>query len=151
MNSNTKIRAYTPKDKNSVLSLLKLNTPNYFAPEEENDLIHYLSHEIELYYVIQINNSIVGCGGINFDTQKTKGMLSWDMLHPEYQGQSLGSMLVKHRIEKLQTIETVKRITVRTSQLAFRFYEKQGFELLKVSKDYWALGFDLYEMEYNGL
>ena len=43
---------------------------------------------------------------------------------------------------------SVLRITVRTSQLAFGFYEKRGFELKGIEKDYWAEGFDLYRMEY---
>ena len=43
---------------------------------------------------------------------------------------------------------SVRRITVRTSQLAFGFYEKRGFELKGIEKDYWAEGFDLYRMEY---
>ena len=37
------IRTYQPEDKHHVLHLLRLNTPNYFAPEEETDLIFYLN------------------------------------------------------------------------------------------------------------
>ena len=40
----------------------------------------------------------------------------------------------------------VKTIIVRTSQLAYQFYGKVGFELEKVEKDFWAAGFDLYLM-----
>jgi hypothetical protein len=47
MKEKTLIRDYTSKDKEAVLHLLKLNTPQYFAPSEENDLIDYLSNHIE--------------------------------------------------------------------------------------------------------
>jgi len=40
-------------------------------------------------------------------------------------------------------------MTVRTSQFVYGFYEKHGFELKKVVKNYWAQGFDLYDMEYK--
>jgi ribosomal protein S18 acetylase RimI-like enzyme len=37
---------------------------------------------------------------------------------------------------------------VRTSQHAWRFFEKMGFELQKTEKNFWAPGFDLYQMKY---
>lgn len=143
------IREYDPKDKIEIIKLLQLNTPDFFAPEEEKDLIHYLDNEIELYYVVVAGHLIVGCGGINFAENKTIGRISWDILHPDYQGKSLGTQLIKHRITKLKTIESVKKITVRTSQAAYAFYEKKGFNVLEIKKDYWAKGFDMYYMEYN--
>jgi hypothetical protein len=35
---------------------------------------------------------------------------------------------------------------VRTTQLVYPFYQKAGFTLDKVEQDYWANGFDLYQM-----
>lgn len=56
---------------------------------------------------------------------------------------------MKHRIDKLNSIDSIKKITVRTSQVTYKFYEKQGFELFEIIKDYWADGFDMYNMEYK--
>ncbi len=143
------IREYEPKDRDEIIDLLRLNTPEYFAVEEEADLCNYLEKERELYYVLIYDNKIVGCGGINFTNNKTIGKISWDIFHPEYQGKSLGTKLLKYRIEKLCLLDSIKKITVRTSQVAYKFYEKKGFELLEIKKDYWAEGFDLYAMEYK--
>ncbi len=148
MNNSITIREYKSIDKSSVMNLIRLNTPEYFAPEEENDFSNYLDNERELYYVLLFNEKIVGCGGINFAKNKTIGKISWDILHPEYQGKSLGTRLLEYRIEKLESIKSVQKITVRTSQVAYQFYEKQGFELKEIKKDYWAKGFDMYKMEY---
>jgi len=38
-------------------------------------------------------------------------------------------------------------VMVRTTQLMYRFCQKSGFELIKTEKDFWAEGFDLYQME----
>ena len=57
--------------------------------------------------------------------------------------------LLRYRIGKLESMRSVRRITVRTSQLAYGFYEKQGFELNGIETDYWAEGFDMYFMEYK--
>lgn len=149
MNEPITIRAYEASDKNEVLHLIRLNTPEFFAFEEEEDLNNYLETERELYYVLLFDQKIVGCGGINFADNRTIGKISWDIFHPDYQGKSLGSKLLKHRIDILHSIKSIQKITVRTSQVAYRFYEKQGFKLQDIKKDYWAEGFDLYQMEYE--
>ena len=146
----TTIREYQPTDKNAVIDLIRQNTPAYFAQEEEADFSNYLDSERELYFVLLFNNEIVGCGGINFTEDKTCGKISWDIIHPQHQGKSLGTQLLKYRIEKLKSVGSIRKITVRTSQLVYKFYEKQGFTLKEIKKNYWAKGFDMYNMEYNG-
>lgn len=150
MNNLITIREYKPADKDAVMNLIRLNTPKYFAPTEEADLNKYLDSEREHYYVLLFDGKIVGCGGINFANNETIGKISWDILHPQYQGKSLGTKLLAHRIKILESIDSIQKITVRTSQLVYKFYEKQGFELNEIKKDYWAKGFDMYSMEYKG-
>ncbi len=72
-------------------------------------------------------------------------------MHPDYQGKSLGKKLLRYRIEVLKAIPSIKKITVRTSQLAYKFYEKQGFTLNEIKRNYWADGFDMYSMQYSNI
>ena len=148
MTNLIEIREYFETDKNEVLSLFRENTPRYFAIEEELEFIEYLENRRELYYVVQLENKIVGCGGINFD--KNIGKISWDMISPSVQGLGLGSALLKYRIQKIKENKLIDEIIVRTSQHTFQFYEKQGFTLTEKVNDYWAVGFDLYKMKYLG-
>lgn len=141
------IREYVPSDKEAVLKLIRLNIPQYFAPEEETDLSNYLDNEREYYYVLLSGMKIIGCGGINMADDGTRGKISWDIVHPDWQRRSLGSLLLKHRLNVLNSMG-IKRITVRTSQVAYQFYQKRGFVLKNIKKDYWAKGFDMYAMEY---
>ncbi len=143
------IRDYSSEDKLSVLAILRLNTPAYFSPDEEVSFIDFLDEKIELYYVVILNDVIVGAGGINFNENKTNGFISWGMIHPDYQKQSIGSALLKYRIEKLQEMNSIEQIIVRTSQMVYKFYAKNGFKLKEVVKDYWAKDFDLYHMIYQ--
>lgn len=149
MNHSITIREYEPADKDAVLNLIRSNTPAHFAPAEEADLSEYLDRERELYYVLLFGGKIIGCGGINFADDRATGKISWDILHPEYQRKSLGTLLLEYRIKRLKQIGGIRRITVRTSQSAYKFYEKQGFVLNEIQKDYWAEGFDMYGMEYK--
>ena len=80
------IRQYSSYDYDSVLELIRLNTPTYFSREEEKDLADYLKFKIQDYFVIDLNNQIVGSGGINYSDDKVKGIISWDMIDPKFQG-----------------------------------------------------------------
>jgi [ribosomal protein S18]-alanine N-acetyltransferase len=143
------IRRYSNKDKSAVLNLFDLNTPQYFSPLEKKDLVHYLDFESEHYFIIELNQSISGCGGFNLTNNNKTGSLSWDMIHPEFHGRKLGGNLVKYRLHMLNQISTLESIIVRTSQFVFEFYEKMGFKLIEVFADYWAKGYHLYRMEYD--
>ncbi|MCA1750639.1 MAG: GNAT family N-acetyltransferase [Cryomorphaceae bacterium] len=147
MNTSIEIRDYSPADKEALINLLRLNTPEYFAAAEEADFRHYLDFERELYYTLLLDGEIAGCGGLNFEDGGTTGIISWDIIHPAHQGKVLGARLVQHRLKKLKSIEGVQKVVVRTSQLTHKFYQKQGFRLIEIVKDHWAEGFDMYRME----
>jgi ribosomal-protein-alanine N-acetyltransferase len=149
MNNELIIREYNFEDKPKLLEILKLNVPKYFAESEIVDLNNYLDHEIDKYYVLVFENQIIGAGGINFEENNTIGKISWDFIHPDFQGIGAGTKLLKHRLEILKSMHEIKTISVRTSQLVYKFYQKNGFVLKEVINDYWAQGFDLYNMTYE--
>jgi len=140
------IRRYQPADKNQLIGLLRLNTPRYFHPAEEGDFISYLNHQAEHYFVVEENGAVIGCGGINYFEEQGEARLSWDIVHPGFQGKGIGKKLTLHRIQEIKKNAAVKLVVVRTTQLTYQFYEKMGFGLEKIEKDFWAAGFDLYQM-----
>jgi len=142
----TVVKPYTPKNKEQVLALLKANTPEFFAPEEQKDLEDYLNNELEDYFVVLENNVIIGSGGINYFPDNKEARISWDIIAPNAQGKGIGKQLMQHRIKHINKNPNIDIIVVRTTQLVYPFYAKMGFELEKVEKDYWAKGFDLYQM-----
>lgn len=148
MQEQLHIRPYQVNDKKSLLALLGLLVPTYFAEEEIADLDRYLDQEIELYFVAELHGRIVAAAGINFEKEAGIGKLSWDFVHPEEQGKAIGKKMLQHRLDILKSMVDIHMISVRTSQLAFQFYEKNGFETVEFQKDYWAPGFDMYKMIY---
>jgi len=143
------IRKYLNSDKPKIIELLRKNTPQYFDSSEEKDFENYLNNEIEDYFVYEINSEIIGAGGINYFTEQKLARISWDMIDPNSQGNGIGKKLTQYRINHLKEKEHIELIVVRTTQLVCKFYEKMGFELEKIEKDFWAKGFDLYQMEMN--
>ena len=128
-NDTINIREYFPLDKEAVLELMRLNTPLYFASEEEADLSEYLDNEREYYYVLLSGVEIIGCGGINIADNGTRGKISWDIIHPDWQGHSLGSLLLKCIFKNIKQIQWNGR-PVRTPSdfmlVADRIEEKTG-------------------------
>ena len=141
------IRSYLKKDEQEVITLLRLNSPKYFDPSEEKDFIDYLNKFSDNYFVFLEKNKIIACGGFNFFENKTQARISWDIVHPDFHGKGIGKKLTLFRINEIKKEPTLQTIIVRTSQLAYQFYGKLGFELKEIKKDFWALGFDLYLME----
>jgi [ribosomal protein S18]-alanine N-acetyltransferase len=144
--ADLRIRPYLPTDRDALFELLRLNTPTYFAPEEETDLALYMREHLEDYFVAELNELVVGAGGINYFDQQTWARLSWDLVHPDYQGQGIGRELALHRLAKLRSLPFMQWVQVRASQLVYPFYQKLGFVLEKVEKDFWAPGIDLYQL-----
>jgi N-acetylglutamate synthase-like GNAT family acetyltransferase len=139
------IRSYNSKDRAEVLEIFRLNSPEYFDPSEENDLKNYLQNELEDYFVIHSEDQILGAGGINYE-QLAIAIISWDLIHPDYQKMGLGRQLLEYRLQKLKKENRVDRVIVRTSQFAYKFYASAKFELLYTKPNYWARNFDLYFM-----
>lgn len=143
------IRAYEVRDREIVLSVMQENIPAYFAQDEMEDLKYYLDFEIEQYFVLEAEGKIVACGGVNLELEERRGVISWDIVLPSEQGKGYGRKLLEHRIAILKSMPDIDRITVRTSQLTYLFYQKNGFILNQIVKDYWAKDFDLYSMELS--
>ena len=140
------IRPYIKDDKEKVLDLLRLNTPRYFHAAEEPDLLAYLDNSADHYFVVEKAGEIIGSGGFNLFPEQKTARISWDIIHPAHHGQGIGKQLTLYRLNEIRNNYEVGLITVRTTQLAYRFYEKLGFGLARTEKDFWAKGFDLYQM-----
>ncbi|WP_347159648.1 GNAT family N-acetyltransferase [Pontibacter chitinilyticus] len=140
------IRPFRKDDTGQLLELLRLNTPLYFAPSEEADLAEYLDKYAESYFVVEEGGKVIGAGGINYFLASGEARISWDILHPAYQGKGIGKQLLHYRIVLIKTNPAIRLVIVRTSQLVYKFYEKAGFRLEKVQKDFWAKGYDLYQL-----
>ncbi|UUC47065.1 GNAT family N-acetyltransferase [Flavobacterium cerinum] len=144
---NLNIRPYHSNDKSQLMTLIRLNIPDYFAPDEEADFEEYLEHHLDYYFVVEVDGIILGSGGFNRTEDLKTAKISWDLFHPDSQGKGLGSALTRFRIQEIQKLGGIQLISVRTSQLVYPFYEKFGFETKEIVKDFWDIGFDLVRME----
>ncbi|WP_271765443.1 GNAT family N-acetyltransferase [Aquimarina algiphila] len=141
------IRPYTLSDNEELISIFKLNTPQYFDPKEVDDFKKYLHQYGHTYLTIEYKNKIVGGVGYYIKESDHSGRITWIFFHPDYSGLGLGRKAVEYAITQLKSDSTLKKLVVTTSQLAYRFFEKFDYRLIQIENDYWGKGLDLYLME----
>lgn len=141
------IRPYVSTDREALINIFKLNTPEFFDPKEIADFEAYLDEFADTYFTTELEGKIVGGTGYCYSENNTVGHVTWILFHPNTKGMGLGKKAVEHCFEHFKSNLDLKKIEVTTSQLAYRFFEKLGFTLLRTQKDYWGKGLDLYVME----
>jgi len=140
-----KIRNYRPEDIDGVVDIFRSNIPKYFSPHEEHGLREFLAEYAELYSVIEIDEKVVGAGGIGLNEDHTVS-LCWGMVHREHLGTGLGKLLTEHRIAQSLEVYGSKPIVTSTSQLTEGFYNKYGFVTVERIKDAFRPGLDECKM-----
>ncbi len=140
------IRPYQATDKARLLEIFRRNTPKYFDQTEEQDFEKHLAQKGDTYLTIEVDNKIVGGTGYEMNEDKS-GSIVWIFFDPDYSGKGLGRQAVEYCCMIMNKEDSIEKFVVRTSQFAFGFFEKIGYTLTRIEKNYWAKGFDLYEME----
>ncbi len=141
------IRAYNSSDRGAILEIFNLNAPKYFDQAEVKDLEAFLDDHGDSYLTIEHQSKIAGGTGYQITDNNTVGEIRWILFHPDCAGHGLGRQSLEHCIAIFRKTPTIKKMVARTSQLAYVFFEKLGFNLVRTERDFWGEGLDLYLME----
>lgn len=151
------IRPYTLDDRQACIEIFKSNMPVFFAPHELGDFedwltakdhaeIAYKSNESEYYYVVEMENTIVGCGGFYIPQNGGEARMAWGMVENSLHKKGIGRQFLEFRINQIRLINPEIGIALDTTQHSYRFFEKLGFKVTKIQKDAYAPGLDRYDM-----
>ena len=152
------IRPYTANDKGACLEAFKSNMPEYFAAAELPDFESWLDQQAEQatpasaniteqYYVIEKSSKVIGCGGYYINLTKRQATMTWGLVNRAFHKQGIGKELFQYRIAAIREICPACTIILDTSQYFLPFFQKLGFGITKISKDFYAKGIDRYDME----
>lgn len=147
------LRRYEPRDLDAVVAIFRSNIPKYFGHEEEPGLIEFLSTDrMEDYYVVEIEEQVVGAGGIAInDIEPPTVSLCWGMVREDCLGTGIGKELTRFRIELARGKYPGLPITIGTSQHTRGFYEKFGFRLVEHTPNGFGPGIDNCRMRLDRL
>jgi len=145
------IRHYQSPDMQACLDIFDANTPRFFSLAERNDFKNFLlSYAVDWnYLVIEVNGSIVACGGLNYEQDAKSAIFCWGMVANNLQGTGLGKMLTIARLKRANVICGVEKIRLNTSQHTQGFYAKLGFLPERIIPDGYGPGLDRWEMTLN--
>lgn len=146
-------RSYTATDKTACLTAFKSNIPKYFLQEEFDQFDKWLNaHEdndpgnIGRYFVVLLDEKVVGCGGFAFDDKRSEARMTWGLVDNKLHRQGIGKQFLVWRINQIRSLRPDYRIALDTTQHAAPFFEKMGFEVLKITNDSYGKGMHRYDM-----
>lgn len=140
------LRAYEQTDRERCLAIFEGNTPLYFASHEVAEFAKFLNTPNCAYYVVERNNELVGCGGFWIKPEEKKAALVWGMVRSDRQKIGAGSFLLLSRLQEVALAVPDCTIHLDTSQHAFQFFEKYGFEVQKFIENHYAKDLHRYDM-----
>jgi predicted GNAT family N-acyltransferase len=154
----TLIRKYNPQDRIRCLEIFTSNYPEFFDHTEikgfehwlnglDNNRIVYPNSEGDHYFVLELDNTIVACGGYYVEKEKPRITMAWGMVNNLVHKQGFGKQLFQFRIEEIQRTLPNHSIIIDTSQHTFKFFQKFGFKVDKITKDGYGAGLDKYDMK----
>ena len=126
--------------------IIQSNTPKYIDYSEHSDYEDYLSRNEKIYFVIFKKSDIVACGGYGLNKQKTQAGLDWGLVQSKYHNKGYSSELLRYRLSHIQSNYPGIDIYLDTSQKTYKFYEKFGFIVEKITAKGYGAELDQYDM-----
>ena len=131
---------------NALLDLFDGNIPEYFDSTEKAPFKAFLEKEPANYFVLLNENKVVGAGGYAYESE-TEGRIVWLLIDRNKHGKGFGKQLMNHFESEIKKNDAVNLISLMTSQLTDKFYEKLNYRTTRTENDYWVKGMHLYYME----
>lgn len=153
-----KIRPYAPADHAACLAIFAGNLPRYFAPAELPDFARWLDAQdagrlaypeslAEPYFVVEEAGQVVACCGLGILPGRPWLTMAWGMVRSDLHRQGIGRALLQHRLQLAATRYPSYMVALDTSQHTYPFFEKLGFQIMKITPDGYGPGLDRYDME----
>ncbi len=150
MRDGIRARTFEPADLEACLAVFDTNVPKFFTVEEREEFKAFLEALPGPYLVLtDREGEVLGCGGYAFSDENGTADLCWGMVRQELHGTGLGRRLTELRIERSRQDPRVTAFALHTSQHTAGFYERLGFEVLRVTEDAYAPGLHRYDMRLD--
>ena len=147
------IRVYGPTYKDACIEAFRSNVPDFFTNDEVGDFERFLDRvdtaqadERTYFYVVIVDDKVVGCGGFGDKDNTGEISLAWGLIHRDYHKMNYGRSLLKYRLSEIDRIYPKQPVFIDTTQFSYGFFEKYGFEVLKITPDHYAVGMHRYDM-----
>ena len=149
-------RAYTAIDRDDCIAVFQSNVPKFFRERERSEFVDFLGSclaagareesDVCRYFVVLMNDQVVGCGGYGLRVESVTADLCWGMVQAPHHGSRIGEYLLLARLHEIVTTTDAQAIRLGTSQLTEQFFQRYGFATQRIAKDGIDRGLDDVEM-----
>jgi GNAT superfamily N-acetyltransferase len=136
-------RPYQPGDAAACFRLFDANCPQFFAPNERQDLVEFLRVPPAGYEVVRLGDEVVAAFGVLREAGEMH--LRWIMVAPSQQGHGLGRQIMA-RATAVVLAGGEKVLRIATSHVSERFFLKLGAREIGRSTDGWGPGMHRVDM-----
>lgn len=120
-------RRYRPEDLAQCIELYAANEPGRFPTGVIELYRRCLSDQTSYFLVLERDNQIVASGGLSFFMRPDVAVLSFGLVHPEYQGSGIGTALLLARLALLPTHRYAYVVFIFAVEKSVGFYRRFGF------------------------
>ena len=126
--SSRAFRRFETKDLPQCVELYSLNEPGRFpvgvAEQYHQSLVDGRSYHL----VTEVDGQIVASGGVSYSAREDRVVLSFGLVHPDHQGQGLGTSLLLARLALLKPGRLYYHVFIFAVEGSFGFYRRFGFK-----------------------
>ena len=138
-------KPYSASNFAACVELFDLNCPSFFAIEEREDYVKFLTANPGNYLLHYEQEVLVCCFGIGALSDPAPS-LNWIMVHPDHQRSGYGHKMMTYFIDEL-TRHSKDAALIATSQYAKAFFSKYGAEQLSFEENGWGRGMHRIDMK----
>jgi N-acetylglutamate synthase-like GNAT family acetyltransferase len=140
------IRPYQPRDRASCIGVFDSQVPELLNSAARPRFESHLDRAAGPFFVMEHEDTIVGCGGYAFLPDQSAAALRWGMVHRGFQKLGFGRFLLLYRIREIGRNGSVGVVFAHSPRPSVGFFEKQGFRVNRVENDAYAPGVDRVEL-----
>ena len=141
-------RAYAVVDEPACLAIFDSNAARYFSPGDREQFLAFVQAPPGFFGVLCDDKSrVLGCGGIGVRPGTNDVVFTWGMIHADWHGIGMGSLLLLERVSRAEEMPDVDRVVLHTSGETLGFYRKHGFRVIEHVADGYRPGLDRYMLE----
>lgn len=140
---------YSPIFKAQCLALFDSNQGKFFDASERADFEKFLESATDRcpYFVMAEGDQALGCGGYALIGEQAS--LCWGMVERSLHKNGLGTLLLTHRLQLIESKHGKLPVHMETSQHTQDFYKRFGFTVQDVIPDSFGPGLDEVKMVYQ--
>ena len=129
------VRPYQPKDRTACLAILNSLVPRLISPASKPRFETFLDNITDPFFVMEHDDSIIGCGGYAIPPNSDTAELKWGMVRDDLRKTGLGRFLLLYRIREIAKTNGIAMVTVETPPASAPFFDKQGFHRLNSDEE----------------